>query len=110
MATSKKKPVATAPAGVPGLTDRVPGRDAAPRKAKDKRQRAKGKSADRPPESEWTLNGAPIPAHLAGKIPFRLTDQGFAEYNAGKSEGRAAVTSDPLDKIHEQRERATQPW
>jgi len=124
--------------GVPGLRDRVPAPGAAAPKpklsanssqpkaaprAKDKRQRAtgvrpvQGKKAaavaaapKRVPESEWTLNGQPIPEHLRGSIPFRLTDQGFEEFNRGKVEARASVTSDPLDKIIRQREDATEPW
>lgn len=66
-----------------------------------------------PPESEWTLNGNPIPDHLKGLIPFRLTDQGTEQFNAGKEPARVQIVQDEFSKKlqqHEDTNPAVMPW
>lgn len=63
-----------------------------------------------PPESEWTLNGNPIPEHLFGQVPFALTDQGAEFANRGKTKARVQVLSDEYDRNLMRVEDSIEPW
>jgi hypothetical protein len=79
-------------------------------KAKKARSRGVGESrihasppddpsrAGMPDWSKLTLNGQPIPEHLWGSVPYRMTDQGAAEFNAGRERPRVEVVTDERDK------------
>lgn len=57
-------------------------------------------AAKLPPDMQdiLTVNGQPIPEFLRHAIPYRHTDQGIAEHNAGKEPTRVQVVSDAVDK------------
>jgi hypothetical protein len=81
----------------------------APKRSHKKKAQTQGVGASRPfvatpgtfEESyNWaklTVNGQPIPEDLWGTFPYRMTDQGAIEFNAGKEPARAEVLrSEPL--------------
>jgi hypothetical protein len=63
-----------------------------------------------PPESEWTLNGLPIPEEARHLILFAMTDQGRAQANAGKVKARVQMVSDEFERNLHRIEDSVMPW
>lgn len=53
-------------------------------------------SADPRHLSNCTINGEPVPDHLLAIFPYEMTDQGYAEKNAGKTVARASIVRDEV--------------
>jgi hypothetical protein len=50
------------------------------------------------PDRTLTVDGKSIPEHLVQLIPYEHTDQGRAEFNAGKQPSRVQILRDNVDK------------